>query len=162
MENASKALLIAAAVLVVIIIIAVGMKIYSSISETGKVASDTGKTISEKTGDATDLAVSEITGKTHLKAIDFCGKTVKTVQPGDDIKIGNEKFQVKSKTNTKITALAYYNIELKLDKPKQKQTYGDDDKIHFCTNPYWPESIQRNGDINMTEKNDDGTYKNNI
>ena len=36
MENASKALLIAAAVLVVIILVAVGMKIYSSTSGTQK------------------------------------------------------------------------------------------------------------------------------
>ena len=63
MENASKALLIAAAVLVVIIIIAFGMKIYTSTTGTQKVATDTGKSISDKTGEATDLAISEITGK---------------------------------------------------------------------------------------------------
>ena len=63
MENASKALLIAAAVLVVIIIIAFGMKIYTSTTGTQKVATDTGKSISDKTREATDLAISEITGK---------------------------------------------------------------------------------------------------
>ena len=63
MENASKALLIAAAILVVIILIAVGMKIYSSTTGTQKVGLDTETTINDKTKTASDLAISEITGK---------------------------------------------------------------------------------------------------
>ena len=61
MENASKALLIAAAVLVVIIIITFGIKIYTSSSDAGKAATDTGKTLSDKTEKSTDLAIHEIT-----------------------------------------------------------------------------------------------------
>ena len=62
MENTSKALLIAAAVLTVILIITIGIKVYTSSSETGKVAVDTGKTILDQTRQATDLANYEITG----------------------------------------------------------------------------------------------------
>ena len=45
MENASKALLIAAAVLVVILLIAFGMRILNSSTDTSKQAIDTGNQI---------------------------------------------------------------------------------------------------------------------
>lgn len=63
MENSSKALLIAAAVLTVILIITIGIKIFSSTSDTQKVATDTGTTIKDKTRTASDLAISEISGQ---------------------------------------------------------------------------------------------------
>ena len=63
MENASKALLIAAAVLITIILITIGIKVYTSSSNTQQVAMKTGNSLSSKTKDATDLAISEINGK---------------------------------------------------------------------------------------------------
>ena len=62
MENASKALLIAAVVLVVIIIIAFGIKIFSSSSEAQKEGIKIGDTINDKTKEATEFAEGEITG----------------------------------------------------------------------------------------------------
>ena len=59
MENTSKALLIAAAVLIVILLITLGIRIFSSTSNSQKAAEDTGKSISEETG----LAISAITGE---------------------------------------------------------------------------------------------------
>ena len=122
MENASKALLIAAAVLVVIILITVGIKVYTSSSETGKVAENTKKTVSDKTSDATDLATYEITGK---KSINYLGKTKETVQPGDDIKIGSERFKVFSKTSTEIKAMPYYNLNINETPIKQLKDTGE-------------------------------------
>ena len=59
MENTSKALLIAAAVLIAILLITLGIRIFSSTSNSQKAAEDTGKSISEETG----LAISVITGE---------------------------------------------------------------------------------------------------
>ena len=67
MENASKALLIAAAVLVAIILITIGIKVYTSTSGVDKVASSTGQSIISKTGEAAGLATSEITGPATWK-----------------------------------------------------------------------------------------------
>ena len=66
MENASKALLIAASVLIVILIIAVGVKITSSSDGIKKTASDTGETINQGTEDAASLAIGKIGDKTPL------------------------------------------------------------------------------------------------
>ena len=63
MENTSKALLIAAAVLVAIIVITIGIKIFTSSSDTTKIATDTGKTIAEKISQATGITTSEIQGR---------------------------------------------------------------------------------------------------
>ena len=59
MENASKALLIAAVVLIVIILIALGIRLLNSQSDTQKVAADTGKSITDKTGKASEIATSD-------------------------------------------------------------------------------------------------------
>ena len=83
MENASKALLIAAAVLIVIIIIAVGMKIYSSTTDAQKIGINTGKTINDKTGEATDLAIEQITGGNR-----------KWVQNGETLSSGKTTVQI--------------------------------------------------------------------
>ena len=60
MENVSKALLIAAVVLIVIILIALGIRLLNSQSDTQKVAADTGKSITDKTGKASEIATSGI------------------------------------------------------------------------------------------------------
>lgn len=60
MENATKALLIAAAILIAILLIAFGMQIMSSSSETGKQASDTGAAISNQTTSATSSALTAL------------------------------------------------------------------------------------------------------
>ena len=69
MENASKALLIAAGVLVAIITVTIGIKIYTSTSGTDKIASKVGSDVSQKTGEASDLAVSEITNSNIPKGL---------------------------------------------------------------------------------------------
>ena len=60
MENATKALLIAAAVLIVILLIAFGMKIFNSTSDVSGQAQTTGQGISEQTGQASSSAISSI------------------------------------------------------------------------------------------------------
>ena len=148
MENASKALLIAAAVLVVIILIAFGMKIYTSSSETEKVATDTGKTISEKTEDASDIAISEITGKKLNKNIKYYQNlgesnekqiTVEEAGLGDSFKIGEEKFMIFSKTSTEIKAMPYYNLKLDSDPIIQAtaETAYSSGESWFSTSKYW-------------------------
>ena len=62
MENASKALLIAAAVLIVILLIAFGMRIFNSTSDVSGQASDTGATLSNQTGAAKNSAVDALQG----------------------------------------------------------------------------------------------------
>ena len=56
MENATKALLIAAAVLIVILVIALGMRIFNSTSGATKEASNAGQAISNSTTEATNAA----------------------------------------------------------------------------------------------------------
>ena len=167
MENASKALLIAAAVLVAIIIITFGIKIYTSTSETQKVATDTGDTISTKTGQATDSAISAITG-TKASVINYGSKTRNTVELGDDISIGTENFRVVSNANGKIVAIPHYNITLTTDHPVQSASAGT---IAFSSDNYWTKEYgwdntnkvkDSSVNIDMTEKNLNGTYKNNI
>ncbi len=62
MENASKALLIAAAVLIVILLIAFGMRIFNSTSDVSGQASDTGKQLTNQAGAAKNSAVSALNG----------------------------------------------------------------------------------------------------
>ena len=56
MENATKALLIAAAVLIVILLIAFGMRIFNSTSDVSGQAQDTGKEISNQASVAANTA----------------------------------------------------------------------------------------------------------
>lgn len=60
MENATKALLIAAAVLIVILLIAFGMKIMNSTSSTAQSAESVGTQIDTKTGAAATDAITQI------------------------------------------------------------------------------------------------------
>ena len=62
MENASKALLIAAAVLIVILLIAFGMRIFNSTGSTATQATSTGQEISNQTQKAATSAQSALTG----------------------------------------------------------------------------------------------------
>ena len=64
MENATKALLIAAAVLIVILLIAFGMRIFSSSSDVSTQATQTGEAISNQTSAAAGAASSAITQST--------------------------------------------------------------------------------------------------
>ena len=60
MENASKALLIAAAVLIVILLIAFGMSIFNSTGSVGEDATDTGAAISNQAGQAANKATDTL------------------------------------------------------------------------------------------------------
>lgn len=62
MENATKALLIAAAVLIAILLIAFGMRIFSSTSDVSSQASSTGTQISEEAKKAETAANSALDG----------------------------------------------------------------------------------------------------
>ena len=62
MENASKALLIAAAVLIVILLIAFGMSIFNSTGDVSGQAQGVGSAIQTQTGNAKNSAVNAITG----------------------------------------------------------------------------------------------------
>jgi len=62
MENATKALLIAAAVLVVILIIAFGMRIFNSTKDSSGQAVKAGQEVSNGTQKATQSATDELTG----------------------------------------------------------------------------------------------------
>ena len=97
MENASKALLIAAAVLVVIILVAVGMKIFSSTTGTQKVAIDTGKSISDKAGDATDMAISAINGEKYSPKVSIASITKDNY--GDYIDLGKDVIGTSATTD---------------------------------------------------------------
>ena len=60
MENASKALLIAAAVLIVILLIAFGMRIFNSTSDVSGQASETGAQLTNQAGAAKNSAVDAL------------------------------------------------------------------------------------------------------
>ena len=62
MENASKALLIAAAILIVIILIAFGMNVLKSTGDVGDQATSTGNAISTQAGIASNTAVNALEG----------------------------------------------------------------------------------------------------
>lgn len=65
MENASKALLIAAAILVVILLIAFGMQVMNSSGNVGDAATSTGEKMSEQTGlaaNAANTALNSVSG----------------------------------------------------------------------------------------------------
>ena len=62
MENASKALLIAAAVLIVILLIAFGMRIFTSTSDVSGQATSTGAQLSNQTNAAAGSAQNALQG----------------------------------------------------------------------------------------------------
>lgn len=62
MENASKALLIAAAVLIVILLIAFGMRIFQGTTDVQSQADKVGDAITGQSQQAGDAATSAITG----------------------------------------------------------------------------------------------------
>lgn len=62
MENATKALLIAAAVLIVILLIAFGMRIFNSTSDVSGQATSTGTQLSNQTGVAANSASDALNG----------------------------------------------------------------------------------------------------
>ena len=62
MENASKALLIAAEILIVIILIAFGMNVLNSTADVGGQAKNTGTAISAETGKAALAANTALKG----------------------------------------------------------------------------------------------------
>lgn len=62
MENATKALLIAAAVLVVILLIAFGMRIFNSTGDVSSQATSTGQQLTNQTQLANNAAQSALNG----------------------------------------------------------------------------------------------------
>lgn len=62
MENASKALLIAAAILIVIVLIAFGVSVLNSSGDTQGSAKETGEKLTQSAGSAANAANSLLTG----------------------------------------------------------------------------------------------------
>lgn len=62
MENATKALLIAAAVLIVILLIAFGMRIFNSTADVSGKATSTGETLGNQADAAANSAVNAVEG----------------------------------------------------------------------------------------------------
>ena len=62
MENATKALLIAAAVLIVILLLAFGMKIFNSTSDVSGQATSTGEALGNQAAAAANSAVDAVEG----------------------------------------------------------------------------------------------------
>lgn len=62
MENATKALLIAAAVLIVILLIAFGMRIFNSTSDVSGQAQQAGTQLSTQTNTATSTVTNALSG----------------------------------------------------------------------------------------------------
>ena len=62
MENASKALLIAAAILIVILLIAFGVSVLNSSGDVGDQATSTGTAIANQTGAAANAAKDTLNG----------------------------------------------------------------------------------------------------
>ena len=174
MENASRALLIAAAVLIVILLIAFGIKIFTSTSGTQKAAAEAGKTISTKTGQAADLATSAITGKEkYVDPFDYGEYTKETIPVGADITLDTEKFRVFYHKNGVIKAMPHYNlVETTNGMIKQGPAVSEittEISTPFSSTNYWSQTIGWNDNpidssvnINMTEKDNHGNYKNNI
>lgn len=106
----------------------------------------------------------------YIDIIDYKGKDKKDLVPGDDISIGTENFRVFYNKDGVIKAMPFYNItlpsNLEEELPIQSFNAGN---IQFSSSNYWTEkegwsqnSINNGIDINMTEKEMDGTYKNNL
>ena len=60
MENASKALLIAAAILIVIILIAFGMNVLNSTGDVGDQATSTGEALTSQSAIASNTAINAL------------------------------------------------------------------------------------------------------
>lgn len=103
----------------------------------------------------------------YVDQFNYKGKEKKDLVPGDDISIGTENFRVFYNKDGVIKAMPWYNIELKLDNPKQSETAGT---IAFSSDNYWSKETGWNDsskvtdggvNIDMTIKNENA-YKNNI
>lgn len=72
----------------------------------------------------------------YVDLFDYQGKAKKDLVPGDDISIGTENFRVFYNQEGLIKAMPWYNIELKLDNPKQSQRAGTStfSSINYWTN----------------------------
>ena len=141
MENSSKALLIAAAVLIVIIVITIGIKVYTSSSETGKVAMETGDTISSKTQDATSLAISEITGKQAQSNAGSntqgqnIGEVISEANYGDYIDLGGEGIE---------------GIGTNSSADDWRILYNDDTNVYAILADYLPNNTLIASDVGLT------------
>lgn len=66
-------------------------------------------------------------------------KTKATIQPGDDITLGTEKFKVFSVSDTEIKAMPYYNLKLDSNPIKQAtaETASSAGTTAFASTNYW-------------------------
>ena len=71
MENATKALLIAASVLIVIVLIALGVKLLGSTEETAESAKIVGNSIGEQTQDLSSSIVIDLTDVSSMTDLEF-------------------------------------------------------------------------------------------
>lgn len=111
MENASKALLIAAGTLVVILVVTFGIKTFNSTSDSMIVAKDTGKAIDNQTAQATDYAISGITGATMNSSESTSNKFTFTIGfPNNKWQYENRTFTAEEGMTWKKWCASSYNI----------------------------------------------------
>jgi len=100
-------------------------------------------------GGYTNIALRDIyNGKLKIEPqpiINYGEKTEETIEGGDDITIGIEKFKVLKNENGIIIAIPYYNITLNILDPVQSSSA---EKIAFTNTRYWSSGGQN---IDMTD-----------
>lgn len=151
MENASKALLIAAAVLIVILLVAFGMRIFNSTSETAKSATYIGNEMNQKTKTASQSLVDMLNGKKDEGTVDTDTGSIKVkkitgmpnkINSNNFIQLGSEiyiyQFQIKiepeNATNQRV------NWEMYL---------SDGSKLPDNQNLFFDQTTDTNADVEM-------------
>ncbi len=86
------------------------------------------------------------TKKSVSTGIDYGSKTAETIEPGDDISIGDQNFKVFSVSSGVIKAMPYHNITL-TSSPVQDQ---EADFTMFSSERYW-ENTNVDADVDMTD-----------
>ena len=120
MENASKALLIAAAVLIVILLIAFGMRIFNSTSNVSGQAQSTGQEISKQTQTASESAISSISG------ISSFTDGAAMVEPTPEEKFKSDFSSYMGTNQTKTEAIAVLDM---IENANTQNTYGQEVKV---------------------------------
>ena len=164
MENATKALLIAAAVLIVILLIAFGMKIFNSTGDTAKSATQAGHTIGEQSIQATQSiagsldAINEgLSGKETVESFNSKFLSYQGENDKDNtVKLITNIYNInKQSEHTIITALYYYyNGSL-----HSKTVPILNTELNFN---WLISSLNENKNYNVTLQYDDGDYINKI
>lgn len=109
MENATKALLIAAAVLIAIVLVALGVNLLLSVGDTTGQAEQVGNALEDSRGSVADKVIGSLTGKTSMSvedAVDYLTGSWRNYLRGVKKTYADYRFRVYYKTNNEsITAM---------------------------------------------------------